>query len=273
MIYFVTIIILIFIIIIFLYIENNLLTTTNISLNIKKELGSFNNYKIVHLSDLHNKSFGKNQINITKKIKEMNPDLIFFTGDLIDSRRNGIKNGIKLLEECSNIAPTYYITGNHEERAEKFIPLYSELNKLNIVLLEDNKTIISKDKYNLNILGLRDRTIQKGKKEIMNTLENMNIDDKNINILLAHRPNMIDSYNKYPIDIVFSGHAHGGQIRIPIIGGLYGPDQGKFPKYDSGFFSVANTKLVVSRGLGNSIFPQRLFNHPEIILVKLINIK
>lgn len=271
MIYIIVVFVVIFMIIAFLYIENNLITTTNLNINIKKNLGPFNNYKIVHLSDLHNKSFGKNQIKIIGKIKELEPDLIFFTGDLIDSRRNGIKSGVMLLKKCSEIAPTYYITGNHEERAEKFIPLYSELNNLDITILEDNKKSIIKDNYKLNILGLRDRSIQKGDENILNILKNIDIDNNDINILLAHRPNRIEIYKKCPIDIVFSGHAHGGQIRLPIIGGLYGPDQGKLPKYDSGIYDVGDTKLIVSRGLGNSIFPQRIFNHPEIILVNLTN--
>ncbi|WP_130807747.1 metallophosphoesterase [Senegalia massiliensis] len=262
-------IIIVLLLIVFLYTQNNFIKVTKLKVNIRKDLGIFNGLKILHLSDLHNKSFGKNQNKIMKKIKSLNPDIIFFTGDLIDSRRDGIENGVALLKECSSVASVYYITGNHEERSEKSLSLYEELNKLNVNILNDNNDILIKGEYKLNIIGVRDKTISKGKSELISKLENINMEKSDINILLAHRPSYIEHYTTQNFDLVFSGHAHGGQIRVPLIGGLLAPDQGILPQYDSGLYKIDKTNLIVSRGLGNSLFPQRLFNIPQIILITL----
>ncbi|MBS4537468.1 metallophosphoesterase [Clostridium sp. D2Q-11] len=257
-------------IVVFLYLENNLIEVTKIEVDLDKDIGGFEGYRIVHLSDLHNKKFGDNQDKIIRILENLNPDIIFFTGDLIDSRRKGIDNGIALLDRASKLAEVYYITGNHEERTERYLDLYKELKKINIDILEDSKKTVSKNGYELSIVGLRDSSIQGLYGEnISATLSKFQLEEKDINILLAHRPSYIDYYSKYPFDLVFSGHAHGGQIRLPVIGGLLSPGQGLLPKYDSGVYLEGKTRLIVSRGLGNSIFPQRILNRPEIILTIL----
>jgi predicted MPP superfamily phosphohydrolase len=136
-------------------------------------------------------------------------------------------------------------------------------------ILNDNNDILIKGEYKLNIIGVRDKTISKGKSELISKLENINMEKSDINILLAHRPSYIEHYTTQNFDLVFSGHAHGGQIRVPLIGGLLAPDQGILPQYDSGLYKIDKTNLIVSRGLGNSLFPQRLFNIPQIILITL----
>lgn len=104
--------------------------------------------------------------------------------------------------------------------------------------------------------------------ELTDTLNDLK-NRENFKILLSHRPELFLIYSHFNIDLIFSGHAHGGQIRLPLIGGLIAPNQGYFPKYTSGKHILQNSTLIVNRGLGNSLFPQRLFNHPEIILLKL----
>ena len=103
---------------------------------------------------------------------------------------------------------------------------------------------------------------------VATNLNGLTEDLKGYNILLSHRPELIDIYASFNINLVFSGHAHGGQIRIPFIGGIIAPNQGLFPKYTSGLYEVKNTKMVVSRGLGNSAFPIRINNRPEIVVVR-----
>jgi predicted MPP superfamily phosphohydrolase len=95
------------------------------------------------------------------------------------------------------------------------------------------------------------------------------ISEEEFTLLLSHRPEMFDTYVEKDVDLVFSGHAHGGQFRIPFVGGVFAPNQGLFPKYDSGIYSEGNTTMVVSRGIGNSAFPFRINNRPEVILVEL----
>ncbi|HCX05009.1 MAG TPA: phosphoesterase, partial [Clostridiales bacterium] len=131
------------------------------------------------------------------------------------------------------------------------------------------------DNESINIMGLKDPAFLSSNylegintreiEEFLSTYESR----KDFEIVLSHRPELLNLYEKYNIDIIFAGHAHGGQIRLPFIGGILAPDQGFFPKYDEGRYDGGNTTMYVSRGLGNSIFPIRVFNRPELVVVNL----
>lgn len=268
--------IIIVLIIIYLYFENNAIQITNIDVKDPIIPNSFNDFKIVHISDLHNKEFGKNQQNIIAKIKEINPDIIVITGDIIDSYDTNVQISADFINGISKIAPVYYVTGNHESRIlDDYVSLKTQMQTAGIHVLENEFITISNGNDKINIIGINDPSFDFFKltgstdEEIVATnLNGLTEDLKGYNILLSHRPELIDIYASFNINLVFSGHAHGGQIRIPFIGGIIAPNQGLFPKYTSGLYEVKNTKMVVSRGLGNSAFPIRINNRPEIVVVR-----
>jgi predicted MPP superfamily phosphohydrolase len=232
--------------------------------------------KILHLSDLHNKVFQQNQKSLIRKIKKINPDIIVFTGDLIDKFKYDEKAAFTFIDMISDIAPIYYVTGNHESASGKFNILESKLKSKGIHVLRNENAIINRSGDNIVIAGIDDPCFRKMPDNDHDKVFELNLKDSLKNapkntfkILLAHHPEMFTLYSKYNFDVVFSGHAHGGQFRIPFAGGLYAPDQGYFPEYTSGKHSLNNSSMIVSRGLGNSVIPQRIFNMPEIVVLTL----
>lgn len=260
----------------FLHFENNFITITKITVESPKVPNTFDGYKIVHLSDLHSKEFGKEQKNLVKKIEDAQPDLIVFTGDLIDSRHFDAEVSLELIRQIAKIAPTYFVTGNHEWWSGKFEFLEKVMKENNVHVLRNTCDRISKGKDSIYITGIDDPVSTQATYEETVVVENeikqavKEIKERDVfKILLAHRPEMLPLYSEYGFDLVLSGHAHGGQVRLPFIGGLIAPNQGFFPEYTSGEYKRGNCTMIVSRGLGNSIIPQRLFNHPEIVVLTL----
>jgi len=261
---------------IFLVWQNNDIVITKHNYINNKLPNEFNGFKILHISDLHNKNFhGK----LTNKIKEINPDIIVITGDLIDRRRVNLDLATKFIEKIVKIAPTYYVSGNQEQLSEHYIELKNELNNLNVINMDSSYKTINKECSSIGLIGIADPGIKGNERTNINKNNknyirySLNDLTKNLktdfNILLAHRPELINVYKEFTIDLVFSGHAHGGQIRIPLVGGVLSPNQGFFPKYSEGMHKEGSTSMVVSRGLGNSLFPFRIFNRPELVVVLL----
>jgi predicted MPP superfamily phosphohydrolase len=228
-------------------------------------------YKIVHISDLHNAEFGKDNVRLLSLIRDYAPDVIVITGDIVDSRHTDVQIARNFTNNASDIAPVYYVTGNHEARV-------SEENRIDSISLNDNITILhnediflEKGDSKIQLIGVDDPNFLSDSysEEYLNRELAKYKDNEHFKILLSHRPELFEVYVNNDIDIVFSGHTHGGQFRLPFVGGFYAPHQGFFPEYDSGLYTENNTNLVVSRGLGNSIFPFRVNNPPEIIIVTL----
>lgn len=250
----------------FLYVQNNWLHINKININ-DANLDLDEDLKVIHLSDLHNKMFGDNQEILVDKIKKLNPDIIVITGDIIDSRRYNEKPAIILMEKLIRIAKVYYVAGNHEIRAGVYEDLKERFTKIGIDVVEDRLTTLKlKDEY-IDLIGLKDLQIDELNDKLKYILKKEN--SNNYKMLIVHRPEAIKFYSENKIDMVFAGHAHGGQIRIPLVGGVIAPGQGLFPKYTEGAHKVDDTTMIVSRGLGNSGFPFRILNRPEIVLVKL----
>lgn len=260
-----TIYFLIFILLaIFFHLENNTLTITKFKLTSGKIKEKIN---IVQISDLHGKSFGKNNDKLIEKIKNEKPDFILYTGDLTNGRAKGKTDyvGINLLSELNKIVPVYYINGNHEfDGGERVENLLIELSKNGVNVLQNRIEQIEINNSKVSILGLEEGL----KQNTLPLLKNFE-KENNLKIVLCHYPEFIKYYCKFDIDLMFSGHAHGGQFIFPFIGGLYAPGQGIFPKYYRGIHKKNNSTLIVSRGLGPSRFPQRLFNRPEIISLEI----
>jgi predicted MPP superfamily phosphohydrolase len=264
----------------FFYFQNNSIVTTSYNFSSDKVPQNFNGYKIIQLSDLHSKSFENNHSELVKKVKKVKPDLIVFTGDLIDSDRYNEKTSLTLMEKLVQIAPVYYVTGNHEWWSGKFNSLEDKLKDTGVHVMRNTVEEITIGNDGIQIIGIDDpakvnesyveRAI--AEEDIKNAIKGLE-EGVNFKILLSHRPELFSLYTQYEFDVVFSGHAHGGQVRIPFVGGLVAPNQGLFPEYSSGMHAVDKTTMIVNRGLGNSIIPLRVFNRPEIVVVALKRVK
>ncbi|WNF39005.1 metallophosphoesterase [Bacillaceae bacterium IKA-2] len=264
----------------FFYFQNNSIVISEYSISSDKLPQNFTGYKIVQLSDLHSKSFGNEQSELVKRVKKTKPDLIVFTGDLIDSDRYDEKPGLILMEKLVQVAPVYYVTGNHEWWSGEFDTLEGKLKSIGIQVMRNTAEEFTAGTEKIQIIGIDDPANVKEsyseraatEENIKNSIEGIEEGD-NFQILLSHRPEMFSLYSEYEFDVVFSGHAHGGQFRIPFVGGLIAPNQGLFPKYTSGKYNSNNTSMIVNRGLGNSIIALRIFNRPEIVVVTLNSVK
>ncbi len=266
-------IIILVLIVLLVIVYNKKIVISNITYKNSKIPSSFDGYKILQISDLHNAEFGKNQKTLIEKTKEIDPDVIFITGDLIDSYNTNIDISMKYIDGITDIAPIYFIPGNHESRIESYNELCARLTSSGVKILNNKNVFIQKDSSSIGLIGLDDPAfIQTSnqdelfKKLLVDLSKDM---DSNFKILLSHRPEKLVDYKDAKVDLVFSGHAHGGQFRIPFVGGLLAPNQGFFPKYTSGIYKDENTSMIVSRGLGNSIFPFRINNSPELVVVTL----
>ena len=180
-------------------------------------------------------------------------------------------------KEAVQIADTYYVTGNHEASLSQYDELKAELENTGVVVLEDKAMQLEYNGDDITLIGLSDPSFTlKGDMfgevpaMVDTKLRGLIGDKDNYTILLSHRPELFEAYVNCGVDLVLSGHAHGGQFRLPFIGGLVAPNQGLFPKYDAGLYTKGDTNMIVCRGLGNSIIPIRFNNRPEIVLLELI---
>lgn len=239
---------------------------------------AFSGFKIAHVSDLHNAEFGDNNAKLIKILKEQKPDIIAITGDLVDSDHTDMEISIEFCGQAMEIAPCYYVPGNHEAwLGDRFNELENELLDIGVNVLRNESVSLSKGEGTVWIMGVDDPDFVERSSMfdlsagiISTEIQNANAGE-GYKILLSHRPEVFETYVQEGINLVLSGHAHGGQFRIPFVGGLVAPNQGFFPDYDSGLYSKENTKMVVSRGIGNSIIPVRINNRPELVFVTLQN--
>lgn len=263
-----------FLIVIYVYFENTVLEITNYCIVNNKLPNEFNNYKIIQISDYHNEKSNIINDDLLRIIKKEKPNIIVITGDFIDSRKTNISVAIDLIKEIEGVAPIYYVTGNHEARITSYDELKRRLVEYNVIVLENETATIKKENSQINIIGVNDPQLAYEYSVddsiiIKDELEKSNYDKSLFSILLSHRPEVFKTYVEKNIDLVLSGHAHGGQIRIPFVGGVVAPNQGFFPKYTSGLFKENNTNMIISRGIGNSIIPIRINNRPELVIIKL----
>ena len=235
----------------------------------------FEGFRIAQVSDLHNAEMGKDNEKLISMLAEAAPDIIVITGDIIDSRNTNVDVALDFAEQAVKIAPCYYVTGNHEARVDEYSDLKNGLIELGVTVLEDAKTEMVCSGESIVLVGVTDPSFETdylfGDDEtVLNSKLNELISEEDgYVILLSHRPELFDTYVENKVDLIFSGHAHGGQFRIPFIGGVVAPNQGVFPKYDAGVYTEDNTNMIVSRGVGNSIIPFRVNNRPEVILIEL----
>lgn len=251
--------------------NNNWLQTTEYKLASSELPQAFDGKRIVQVSDLHNAEFGAGQKRLVKKVEAAQPDAIFLTGDLIDSDRYDLETSLVLVRELVKMSDVYFVIGNHEVASNKIEEIVEALDALGVIVLMNEAADWELGGETVQIAGINDPLYEVEMAEEDATRKAFSeagfSDD--FTLLLAHRPEMIGVYAENEMDMVFSGHAHGGQLRLPGLGGLIAPGQGWFPTMTEGIFERSGTQLVLSRGIGNSGFPLRLFNRPEVVAVTL----
>lgn len=254
--------------------SNTVPTLTEVSIPAEGLPSGFDGFRIVQISDLHDAEFGKDHAKTLDLIREAKPDVIFLTGDMIDGHegRTDTDLTVSFVKQAMEIAPCYYVTGNHEGMLpyDVYAGMEKELVALGVKVLHRESVTLVRNGDTATIVGIDSPSFLHPNLPIT-TLSKLC--ENNYTILLAHHPEHIDDYAAAGADLVFSGHAHGGQFRLPFVGGLYAPGQGLFPAYDGGLYAIPSeegeTLLCVSRGLGNSGFPVRFANRPEVILAVL----
>ncbi len=272
--------------------QNHNLQLTGYKYKSDKIPDEFHGFRIIHLSDMHGCVYGNEADDLLKKVRINKPDIIVITGDSFDSRRRQYFDSLHIIKNLTKICPVYLVTGNHEELSPDLKEIFLDEIKKSGVKIPDGETIrISRGDSSIFLSGIGDFTsfaVEKGllEKALDKNLTCEELDSmKNsfreklrrfaenkpdgFNILLSHRPEMNEAYSENNFDLVFCGHAHGGQFRIPPVGAIYSPGQGFLPKYSEGAHLFGNTTMLVSRGLGNSSFPIRINNRPEIVVCEL----
>ena len=229
---------------------------------------AFDGFRICQVSDLHNDELGEDSERLINAIKDTDPDVIVLTGDLVDRNRTNIDVTVTFAKQAVKIAPTYYVNGNHEAAIpEDYAVLKEMLVSVGVVVLENESVTIERGGEYIRLIGLNDQNF--GYIQSNEELCELRGEEGDFSILLAHRPTDFAQYATCDFDLVFSGHLHGGQFRLPFLGGLYAPSYGLFPEYDGGLYEREDSVLIVSRGVGNSSFPIRFNNPREIVIVEL----
>lgn len=252
--------------------SNTVPTLTEVSIPAEGLPAGFDGFRIVQISDLHDAEFGKDHAKTLDLIREAKPDVIFLTGDMIDKRRTDVALTVSFAEQAVEIAPCYYVTGNHEGQspASVYAELEEALLSLGVTVLHGEAVTLERGGDSVTLAGIDSPAFGHGESASPDLSE---LCESGYTILLAHHPEFFAKYAEAGADLVFSGHVHGGQFRLPFVGGLYGPGQGLFPDYDRGLYTIpaegGETLLYVSRGLGNSGIPIRFANRPEVILAVL----
>lgn len=230
---------------------------------------SFDGFKIVQLSDLHGAEFGEDGMGLVEKVKELEPDMIALTGDFVTDEGD-LAAVEKLAARLTELCPVYFVSGNHEFGSGLAVKVRNILERAGVKYLSNEYLTISRGEDEILLGGVEDPLAYADMLSPDELAQKMNDAAPDaFKILLGHRNYWMTEYPELPVDLIFCGHAHGGLIRIPGVGGLIGTDRRLFPDFDAGQFNNGRYTLIVSRGLGNSVSIPRIFNRPEIVCVEL----
>ena len=239
----------------------------------------FRGFKILHISDIHNKYYGEGQIKIINKVKELSPDIIVLTGDIVVNNRS--LNSMQLLKNLPLFAPVYYVYGNHEYAVKNLCNVEDLFSKWGICLLNNTYTAIKKENDSIIIAGIKDpvfgyscglnkiQAINNFICEVQNKMTANNINKNEFTVLLTHRPECFNIYDSFGFDLILSGHAHGGQFRFPFKKGFFAPGQGFFPKLAGGYYKGEKAQMIVNRGAGSGKPIPRICNPYEMVFIEL----
>ena len=230
---------------------------------------SFDGFKIVQLSDLHGAEFGEDGMGLVEKVEELEPDIIALTGDFVTDEGD-LAAVEKLAARLTELCPVYFVSGNHEFGSGLAVKVRNILERAGVKYLSNEYLTISRGEDEILLGGVEDPLAYADMLSPDELAQKMNDAAPDaFKILLGHRNYWMTEYPELPVDLIFCGHAHGGLIRIPGVGGLIGTDRRLFPDFDAGEYNNGRYTLIVSRGLGNSVPIPRVFNRPEIVCVEL----
>ena len=246
------------------------LGVTRYELSLPEGLEGLDGLKIAQISDVHSADI---QGELQTALREAAPDLIVFTGDLVNREDRDLSCALSLAAMAAQIAPAYYAPGNHEADNPCYPELREGLEEAGITVLENESVQLWYRGARVNIIGLLDLAFHPqgrtaAREELPGLIQDLSVHGA-LNVVLSHRPSLMEEYEESGADLVFSGHAHGGQVRMPLIGPLFAPDEGALPDYTAGTYLAGETWVVVSRGLGNGTPFPRLWNAPELVVVTM----
>lgn len=238
-----------------------------------------NGVRIALVTDLHSCFYGEQQKKLIDALDKQSPDVVLLGGDIFDDVIDDANTEI-FIKDISRKYPCYYVTGNHEWWSGKtaFLEKMSILEENGVTILKNEVETVEINGEKINVCGIDDPAsyaLEKGEtvlgvEQRLELVESLS-QNGNYTLLLSHRPELFETYVKYDFDLVLSGHAHGGQWRIPfIVNGVYAPNQGVFPEYAGGSYEENQTSMIVSRGLASETTRvPRIFNRPELVIIDL----
>lgn len=256
----------------FFWWSNRSLQTEHFTFASSRLPAGFDGCVIVQISDLHGGAFGENNADLLKQVRAAGPDYIFLTGDLQDQyRRTPRSYAVDLGRALADIAPTYFVTGNHEWAFPDVRGLKRELEGGGVTVLTNQFVPLERNGDRILLAGIDDPNGFADQKTPQALAEEIrSIEGDPFWLLLAHRNNYFEKeYSRLGADLVISGHGHGGLIRLPFTDGLVSVERSLFPSYTAGFYEANGADLFVSRGMGNSGRTFRLFNRPELVILTL----
>lgn len=231
---------------------------------------AFDGLRIVELADLHGRVFGRGSRRLLAAVRRAEPDLICIDGDLFDEHTD-LAMLPPLLRGLCAIAPVYYVTGNHEWRVPGLRGILAQMRACGVTVLQDDWRVLRRGEDALIVAGTDDPCGPAERKTPAELIADIRAEagEAAFLLLLAHRNDQLPQWSALGVQVVLAGHCHGGVVRLPFVGGLFGTDRRLFPAWDAGLYRQGETALYVSRGLGYTNVHFRLFNRPEVAVIVL----
>lgn len=230
--------------------------------------------RLAVVTDFHSSD---NADDVVAMVASCAPDAVLMVGDMFDddTQNRPTERTLSLMRQLSAQYPCYYVSGNHEAWTGEMDALYQQTEEAGVTVLRMSSGVLTVRGQRIALCGIPDpyEMVFSGAPDTEEQLRQAmeNVDSADFTVLLAHRPELLAKYAQFPFDLVVSGHAHGGQVRIPgVLNGLYAPNQGWFPKLAGGAYTQDGTTLIVSRGLAVRTRLPRIFNRPEVVLVRCV---
>ncbi len=253
----------------FVYWQNITLQVEPVELFFESLPPQFDGLRVAELSDLHGRSFGKNNVRLLRTLQKARPDMICICGDLFDEKTN-LTMLEPLLTGLTDIAPVYYVTGNHEWQVKNLREILQKMRAWGVTVLENEGRVLSRGGAEMVVAGVHDPCGPYDMKTPAALVRELRSAQGNDFILmLSHRNDELAMWSQLGVQLVLSGHCHGGVVRLPFVGGVFGTRRELFPEYDAGVYRQDGTTLFVSRGLGYTNVHFRLFNRPHVPIMIL----